>query len=346
MVSTRRQGVFACTTAGGCGCSPLPGSRCSGSATPCNVKKLTVSGVSVRDDQAVAFWIKCPSLRATRQSVYDFGYWAEGALVLETDDSLNIYFGVDGDPATYYGFKFSEVKMTSAWTHVVLLRDFQGQKTGASLSPKKIGGGYVNDFGGSLYDFRVYNRVLFPWEIERLAYGGNPIVAVGDFGDVEADWSHLNDPGLFLRPGNTLRVVVNEDTGEHPATSSTTGAQTKKKSSRRFCDSDTPLSLGVWTKVRIVRTTNELSLMQDGIEVCRTKLSTAPSSSMSSYRRKKAGFFYVGGGSTGLRRWRYSCLKDIRPRFRLNQTHTTKLSLTYPYKGGVWGRRGLKDVFQ
>jgi len=149
---------------------------------------------TLNGNQTIMMWVK--ARQNGRQNPIDLGYGGEGTFTIESDGSINYYWGPKGGYSSpYQGFNSKSKIKWNEWTHVALTRDLQNKKlywyfngkrvatatprfTSAGRTPsRKLGYGYVNKLNGELKDIRLYNRPLSAAEIKNFAQepGGETI---------------------------------------------------------------------------------------------------------------------------------------------------------------------------
>jgi Ca2+-binding RTX toxin-like protein len=150
------------------------------------------SALQITGNQTIEFWIN-PSNFNSRQNPFAKSYAGEGSITLETNGTLNYYYGTDGAETflstAYQGANTGRSLTLFQWSHVAIVRDFTNQKliwyingekvsetattftsATASASPIYIGRGYVNDFGGPTFggqldEVRLWNTARSQSEV-------------------------------------------------------------------------------------------------------------------------------------------------------------------------------------
>ncbi|MCB9235899.1 MAG: HYR domain-containing protein [Bacteroidia bacterium] len=142
------------------------------------------------EETTISFWIKSNDRAVpARQNPIDHSYGGWGTMTLETDGTINWYFGNSGVNAQSYGSHGSGSNLVTngTWIHVTAVRDpsnhtYTWYKNGSYYTSGTydasypvilnnaltIGDGYVNSVNGEMDDFRVYNRPLSAAEVQDL----------------------------------------------------------------------------------------------------------------------------------------------------------------------------------
>ncbi len=134
--------------------------------------------LQLTDSQTIEFWIR-PDDFNSRQNPYAKAYAGEGTMTLETDGTVNYFYGTGGgNNSPYQTFNTGAALRVGQWQHIALVRDFtstpkqlrwyiDGQlvaqteasyfPAAASSLPLTLGTGYAGDFRGSLDELRLWN---------------------------------------------------------------------------------------------------------------------------------------------------------------------------------------------
>jgi Ca2+-binding RTX toxin-like protein len=150
------------------------------------------NALQITGNQTIEFWIN-PDNFNNRQNPFAKSYAGEGSITLETDGTLNYYYGTDGAETffntAYQGANTGRSLTLFQWSHVAIVRDFTNQKliwyingekvsetattftsATASAAPLYIGRGYVNNFGGPTFggqldEVRLWNTARSQAEV-------------------------------------------------------------------------------------------------------------------------------------------------------------------------------------
>jgi len=151
----------------------------------------TPAGLQITGSQTLEMWIYPYSMNARRNPLAK-AYAGEGTLTLETNGSINYYYGTGGgNNSPYQGFTTPVNISVNTWTHIAIVRDLQkmmlywyinGVQVGsvaaeyasatAGTLPFYIGRGYVSDFHGMLDEVRVWNIARSSSEIAAFRNSG------------------------------------------------------------------------------------------------------------------------------------------------------------------------------
>lgn len=129
-------------------------------------------------DQTIEMWIK-PESFATRMNPWAKAYGGEGTMTIETDGTINYFYGTNGGNSTpYQTFGSTKPLKANVWTHIALVRSlsaeprklywyFNGRlvaEANASYFPAVagslsavLGDGYAGKFKGLMDEVRVWN---------------------------------------------------------------------------------------------------------------------------------------------------------------------------------------------
>jgi|GEM_PF-1610690 len=142
------------------------------------------AGLKITGDQTIEMWIYPYALDARRNPLAK-AYAGEGTLTLETDGTINYYYGTGGgNNSPYQTFGSSSQINPNVWTHIAVVRDLSNMKLhwyingilinslNAEFSAAQSGNnnfyianGNVNDFKGEIDEVRVWNVARTPYEI-------------------------------------------------------------------------------------------------------------------------------------------------------------------------------------
>jgi hypothetical protein len=139
--------------------------------------------------QTICMWIKpTTNFQTDRRNPYNQAYGGPGTLTLETNGTINYFFGTNGGNNLPYVGKGSSFTLSANETSFISVSRNQitnttkwyknGQLTNTSdaggyaavangTSPILIGAGYVSGFLGNIYTVKVYNRTLSDEEIQQ-----------------------------------------------------------------------------------------------------------------------------------------------------------------------------------
>jgi Ca2+-binding RTX toxin-like protein len=153
------------------------------------------TSLQITGNQTIEFWIN-PNNFNSRQNPFAKSYAGEGTITLETNGTLNYYYGIDGFEG---GFNWQSANTgteiaLNQWTHLAIVRDFTSQKlvwyingekvsetatifstAAASTAPVYIGNGYTTGFGGQtlggqLDEVRLWNVAKNQSDIQAAIY--------------------------------------------------------------------------------------------------------------------------------------------------------------------------------
>jgi len=143
-------------------------------------------------DMTVCMWINPANLSA-RQNPFNKCYGGEGTWTLETNGTINLFYGSSGrDTDPYASYNMSRSLKAGQWAHVAAVRDMRSRtvtwykdgvavfrgpaKHAARASGQKvlIGKGYVRNFQGMLDDVGIFSRALSADDIRSLAGAVKP----------------------------------------------------------------------------------------------------------------------------------------------------------------------------
>ncbi|YCM44551.1 FG-GAP-like repeat-containing protein [Verrucomicrobiaceae bacterium 227] len=147
-----------------------------------NPVSLQISG-----SQTLEFWLK-PNDFSIRRNPLAKAYGGEGTMTIETDGTVNYYYGTNGGNAgTYQTINSLAALRADEWQHLALVRDFSvnpavvrwylnGKLTNeveANHNPAVAGGldfligqGYTNSFQGGIDELRIWNVARNATQIE------------------------------------------------------------------------------------------------------------------------------------------------------------------------------------
>ncbi|WP_345714467.1 FG-GAP-like repeat-containing protein, partial [Luteolibacter yonseiensis] len=138
-----------------------------------NPEALRITG-----SQTIEFWIK-PDNFNSRQNPYAKAYAGEGTMTIETDGTVNYFYGTGGgNTAPYQTFNTGTPLRAGRWQHLALVRDFSSTPKQlrwyldgrlvaqaeashfpavASSLDATIGTGYAGNLYGSMDEIRIWN---------------------------------------------------------------------------------------------------------------------------------------------------------------------------------------------
>jgi len=142
------------------------------------------SGLQITGDQTIEMWIYAYALDARRTPLAK-AYAGEGTLTLETNGTINYYYGTGGgNNSPFQTFGTSSQINPNEWTHIAVVRDLSNMKlhwyiNGILVNSSDadftyaqngsntffIGQGYVSDFKGEIDEVRVWNVARTSYEI-------------------------------------------------------------------------------------------------------------------------------------------------------------------------------------
>ncbi|HOK03663.1 MAG TPA: LamG domain-containing protein [Victivallales bacterium] len=141
-------------------------------------------------DFTLAMWLKTEEDNR-RRNPYNKSYGAEGTITIETDNSVNFYFGSSGtDAGPYTSINCPNAVINGKWSHIAIVRDSSRRNVSIYLNGEKkaekvydfvvkssekdilIGSGYAGAFKGQIDDFILVNRALTDKEIRRMFKAG------------------------------------------------------------------------------------------------------------------------------------------------------------------------------
>ncbi|MDD5488976.1 MAG: hypothetical protein PHH49_08490, partial [Candidatus Omnitrophica bacterium] len=155
------------------------------------IRRNNSSELQITGDQTIGFWIKADNFN-TRQTPINKAYGGEGSISLETDGTLNYYYGTAGRDATPNQCVNSGVSLEAGeWAYVSVVRDLANMKirwyingelvkeedaqyssATASTSPFDIGRGFAGNFNGSMDEVVLYKDALSEAEINSIMASG------------------------------------------------------------------------------------------------------------------------------------------------------------------------------
>ncbi|MDD5040615.1 MAG: hypothetical protein PHY34_05735, partial [Patescibacteria group bacterium] len=149
--------------------------------------------VSITGNQTISMWVN-PSDLDNRMNPFYKSYGAEGAITIETDGTINYYYGACGSDGTPYQTFNSGVRIKAGeWNHIAIVRDLDNMKlrwyingelvsetdalfsnAADSTSRLNIGDSYsgCSDYKGWMDDFAMYSRALMASEIADMVQNG------------------------------------------------------------------------------------------------------------------------------------------------------------------------------
>jgi len=157
--------------------------------------------LQITGNQTIEMWINPANLN-NRQNPFAKAYAGEGTITLETNGTLNYFYGTGGgNNSPYQGFTMTSPIPVNEWTHIAIVRDLDNMtltwykngglmnQTGASYpyaaagsNTAYIGRGYVNDFHGMLDEVRIWNISRTQEEIQMSISNNISLVSVGLIG--------------------------------------------------------------------------------------------------------------------------------------------------------------------
>ncbi|MBI2609940.1 fibronectin type III domain-containing protein [Candidatus Giovannonibacteria bacterium] len=145
------------------------------------------SSLKITGSQTISIWLY-PTDFSQRRNPISKAYGGEGTITVETDGTVNYFYGTcGGDCTPYQGFTMTSALTANSWTNLVLVRDLSAMKLRwyknsvlinestanyssavASASSLLVGKGYVYNFAGNIDDIRIYNRALSIAEVQSI----------------------------------------------------------------------------------------------------------------------------------------------------------------------------------
>lgn len=142
------------------------------------------SDLQITGDQTISMWLK-PTDFAARRNPYAKAYGGEGTITVETNGTVNYYYGTaGGNTSPYQGFNMSSPLAANTWTHLAIVRDLTNMKlrwykngvltneTNATYASAVasglsayVGHGYTSRFVGVIDEFKMYDRALTQAEV-------------------------------------------------------------------------------------------------------------------------------------------------------------------------------------
>lgn len=142
------------------------------------------AGLQIAGDQTIELWIYPTALDARRNPIAK-AYAGEGTMTLETNGTVNYFYGTGGgNNNPYQSFNSGTSVAANTWTHIAIVRDLTNMKlywyvngvltnsTNASYGYAQsgslnfyVGRGYVSDFKGMIDEVRVWNVARSQYEI-------------------------------------------------------------------------------------------------------------------------------------------------------------------------------------
>ena len=134
------------------------------------------AALQITGSQTIEMWIN-PSTFNARRNPWAKAYAGEGTITLETNGTLNYFYGTGGaNNSPYQSFTTASPVSVNTWTHIAIVRDLENMQlkwyfngvlvnqVGASYSyaaagpnTAYIGAGYVGSFAGMIDEVRVWN---------------------------------------------------------------------------------------------------------------------------------------------------------------------------------------------
>ncbi|MDD3089912.1 MAG: LamG domain-containing protein, partial [Candidatus Omnitrophica bacterium] len=198
-----------------------------------------MSDLRITGSQTIEMWINPANLNQ-RYNPYEKSYGGEGTITLETDGSVNYYYGINGNNGgTYQGFGSGAGTVAiNEWTHIVIVRDLSAMKlrwykngelvaetdaqfaaAAVSTQDVRIGYGYTGYyFNGKLDDIAVWSKALTSQEIAeryngiQLTGSETGLAALYQFNDGTASDSARDNNGTLS--GGVTVEEIKKGTGE------------------------------------------------------------------------------------------------------------------------------------
>ncbi|EDM81096.1 VCBS [Plesiocystis pacifica SIR-1] len=135
------------------------------------------AAAQITGDQTIEMWIR-PAALGKRQNPIAKAYGGEGTITLESDGSINYYYGTSGgNDSPYVGFGTGEpIIRVGEWAHIAIVRDLQNgtlrwyhdgrlvqemaaphPQAKAGSNPLTIGTGYAGRFHGEISEVRLWS---------------------------------------------------------------------------------------------------------------------------------------------------------------------------------------------
>ncbi len=144
------------------------------------------AALQITGDQTIEMWLY-PTSFSARRNPWAKAYGGEGTITLETNGTLNYYYGTNGgNGSPYQGFTMTDPIPLNEWTHLALVRDLSNMtlrwykngelvnEAGAQYNnaasgglPAYIGRGYVNDFAGYIDELRIWSVARSQTEVQE-----------------------------------------------------------------------------------------------------------------------------------------------------------------------------------
>jgi hypothetical protein len=142
--------------------------------------------LQITGSQTISMWVK-PTDFAVRQNPYNKAYGGEGTITIETDGTVNYYYGTKGgNDVPYQGFNTASSLTAGEWNHIAIVRDLGAMQlrwyingvltntaaasyAAAAVSSNNvtIGYGYAGYFKGQIDHVRVVARALNATEVKQ-----------------------------------------------------------------------------------------------------------------------------------------------------------------------------------
>jgi len=173
--------------------------------------------LKITGSQTIEFWIK-PDDFNSRQNPYAKAYGGEGTMTLETDGTINYFYGTGGgNNGSYQSFNSTARLRVGQWQHLALVRDLDsdpkqlrwyldGQlvseataQYAAAVSSSLnavLGNGYAGVFRGSLDEVRIWNIARSTGDIQAartVALTGTEVGLVAYYQFGEGSGNVIND---------------------------------------------------------------------------------------------------------------------------------------------------------
>ncbi|MCF7733582.1 MAG: FG-GAP-like repeat-containing protein, partial [Akkermansiaceae bacterium] len=171
------------------------------------------AALQITGSQTIEFWIK-PDDFGSRQNPYAKAYGGEGTMTLETNGTINYFYGTGGgNNSPYQTFNSDTSLRAGRWQHLALVRDFTSDPkqlrwyldgklvaqadtsyfpATASSLPLTLATGYAGDLRGSMDEVRIWNTARSAAEISdnldnALVGDESGLVAYYRFGEGSGD---------------------------------------------------------------------------------------------------------------------------------------------------------------
>lgn len=193
-----------------------------GGASNSNINLGNPPTLSITGSQTIEMWLY-PTSFAVRRNPYNKAYGGEGTITLETNGTLNYYYGTAGaDASPYSGINSAKALLLNQWSHIAIVRDLQnmqwhwyinGVRTNSGTAPyasatassinATIGHGYAGSFVGSIDEVRISNVARTPDEIRQSFEIGSRTLPI------TIDFSATLDSGNLIANSTDTSFTVN-----------------------------------------------------------------------------------------------------------------------------------------